>query len=310
MFRNDRKPRNPVKKLDICNYLMKMGVCGNLFDASKMIEANRVKINEETLKSKNKIVERDDEVFVDGKKISFVKARIYSIFKSRGVSIKKDSGSDVQSIYSIIPSRLSDLIVVGDADNSMEGLVLLTNHPRYAKILNSPYSGIRKVYKAKLSKILTDQEKEKLHQGFFVSSESKFFPSETIKVRCDYDGENSSFVTIYCTSVSVKNIRAAFFKIGVNITGITRVAFGDFKLSKYLKDCGSLIEEKFVPSLGKYEAIMKKNNTSSNERQKENHRFDRKQPTNDTNKEHQNIETINQDAQNNNPEQGEQNEES
>lgn len=258
-FKKNKPDFAPYKPLDICAYLIKMGRCGNVFDAKKLIDTGKVFISETKCVNSNTKIQKDDEVVVDGERVSFVKPKIYLMYKDRGVSMKKSTASGERSVYSFMPSRHADLIAVGGVDLNTQGLILFTNHPKVAKTLNSPLAGIKKVYKLKISKAISEAETKDFCESIVVSFDKDFtLSSEKLNVRIDSIGDSFSFITVICYSASVMEIRRVFFEKGINVLSITRVAYGDFKLTKDIKDSGCLMEDKNPVFTRKFEENIQK----------------------------------------------------
>ena len=250
--RNELPAQKP-KIQDIANFLINMGCASSFSNALDLLKKKTVRLNGELCTDEKSKIYKDDLVEVDNKVVTFTKPRIYEIFKPRGYVVKKDTIGDVKSIFSIIPSRLSDLKPIGSADTNMEGLVLFTNHPRLASLMGSPLSGIKKVYKAKISKLITEEEKNKISEGLTLNLENTFVPIETISVQVDTTTEHATFLTIVCYSASVIDIRKGFFNLEMKLSSITRVAYGKFRLKKEVKDSGCLVESKEFVSLRELE---------------------------------------------------------
>lgn len=263
-FKFSKKPRNQTsfndklkekpRVYDMANFLINMGCASSFSNALEILSKKSVRLNGAICTDEKTKVYKDDIVELNGKAVNFTKPRIYEIFKPRGYVVKKDAIGDTRSIFSIIPSRLSDLRPIGSADSNMEGLLLFTNHPRLASLMGSPLSGIKKVYKVKLSRQITENEKTTLSEGVTLNLENTFVPIETISVQVDTVTEHASFLTVVCYSASVIDLRKGFFNLDMKISSITRVAYGKFKLRKEVKDSGCLVESREFVSLRELEA--------------------------------------------------------
>ena len=138
-------------------------------ESERMIQAGRVQVNGQVVKELGTKVTGADVVLVDGQLIER-EQKVYILFyKPRGVisAAKDDKGRKVVTDFfkDIYQQRLYP---VGRLDYDTSGLLLMTNDGDLANKLMHPRYKVNKTYVAKVARIPTNDELEKLRHGIII----------------------------------------------------------------------------------------------------------------------------------------------
>lgn len=146
----------------INKYLSEAGFCSRR-EADKLIEANRVTINDQVPEIGTKVSE-NDVVKVDGKVVTNQKKRIYLAFNKPVGVVSTTDKKDKNNIVDFIgyPTRLFH---VGRLDKDSNGLILMTNDGDIVnKILRSE-NAHEKEYLVRVDKLVTNDFLSSLEKG-------------------------------------------------------------------------------------------------------------------------------------------------
>lgn len=223
--------KNPHTPMDVNNsgsnirlnkFIANSGVCSRRA-ADKLIEEGRVQVNGAIVKSLGAKVSTFDKVLVDNKIISTEKKKYILINKPKNTICTRSDENDRKTVIDLLPEKLRHLYPVGRLDRNTTGVLLLTNDGNLTQNLLHPSKKIKKVYKAKLAKRLTQDELDQLATG--VSLEDGISKFDKI-VELQEDNEFRYGIEIH----SGKNriIRRTFEALGNEVIKLDRVMFHTF----------------------------------------------------------------------------------
>ncbi|NLK73653.1 MAG: rRNA pseudouridine synthase [Clostridiales bacterium] len=197
--------------------------------AEEMIRAGRVKVNGIKIDQMGYIVNNDDVVELDGKKISIDEKLVY-------IALNKPVGyitsvSDEQQRPTVM-DLLSDLefrvFPVGRLDFNTSGLLLLTNDGQMSYKLTHPSHKIYKTYRVKASGILSQQDIERLKKGVDIGG----YITAKAYVMVEGFKDNCTIVEIKIFEGKNRQVRRMFKSIGHKVLELERIAIGDIQLGK------------------------------------------------------------------------------
>src|SRR6516165_10904531 len=134
----------------IAKFLSRAGVASRR-DAEAMIEAGRVRLNNEPVTQPATFVKQGDMVVVDGKPVSEPdRTRLWRYHKPDGLVTTHKDPEGRPTVFEKLPPGLPRVISVGRLDLTSEGLLLLTNDGALARRLELPSTGWLRRYRVRV----------------------------------------------------------------------------------------------------------------------------------------------------------------
>lgn len=193
-------------------------------EADNLIEKGRVALNGTPATLGARV--QDETVTVNGKTVGATASLQYiALHKPVGYVCSRKPQGDAPTVYSLLPSALHQLKLVGRLDKDSSGLILLTNDGDFGYRMTHPKFAKTKVYEVQL-----DQELEPLHQqmisDFGVQLEDG---TSTLRLmRLSDDHRRAWQVTM--SEGRNRQIRRTFAALGYTVTKLHRVQFGNYSL--------------------------------------------------------------------------------
>ncbi len=159
---------NTSKGERIAKRIARSGMCSRR-EAERWIEAGRVKVNSETLKTPACVVTSADKIMIDGKPLAGAeKTRLFLYHKPAGLVTTNKDEYGRKTIFDSFPPDLPRVITVGRLDMNTEGLLLLTNDGELARHLELPSTGWVRKYRVRIHGTLKDKHIALLKKGMRV----------------------------------------------------------------------------------------------------------------------------------------------
>ena len=208
-----------------------MAMCGVAArrKCEEMIAAGRVTVNGRVIAEMGTQVEEQDEVLVDGVRITPEEEKRYVLYhKPAGevTTVSDEKGREtVMDRFRDFPVRLYP---VGRLDYDSEGLLLLTNDGALAQRLTHPSCEVDKVYLARVTGNPSNETIDRLRRGVYMEGdERRTYPADVRVVR-----DESLFSDILVTIHEGRNrqVRRMFDAVGHKVLLLRRVRFGPLEL--------------------------------------------------------------------------------
>ena len=208
-----------------------MAMCGVAArrKCEEMIAAGRVTVNGRLVTEMGTQVEENDEVRVDGARITPEEEKRYVLYhKPAGevTTVSDEKGREtVMDRFRDFPVRLYP---VGRLDYDSEGLLLLTNDGALAQRLTHPSCEVDKVYLARVTGNPSNEAIDRLRRGVYMEGdERRTYPADVRVVR-----DESLFSDILVTIHEGRNrqVRRMFDAVGHKVLLLRRVRFGPLEL--------------------------------------------------------------------------------
>ena len=208
-----------------------MAMCGVAArrKCEEMIAAGRVTVNGRVITEMGTQVEEQDEVLVDGVRITPEEEKRYVLYhKPTGevTTVSDEKGREtVMDRFRDFPVRLYP---VGRLDYDSEGLLLLTNDGALAQRLTHPSCEVDKVYLARVTGNPSNEAIDRLRRGVYMEGdERRTYPADVRVVR-----DESLFSDILVTIHEGRNrqVRRMFDSVGHKVLLLRRVRFGPLDL--------------------------------------------------------------------------------
>ncbi|MFV9973007.1 MAG: 23S rRNA pseudouridine(2605) synthase RluB [Francisella endosymbiont of Hyalomma asiaticum] len=226
---NDKNPER-VQKL-----LAKYGI-GSRRKIEEYIEQGRVKVNGKVTTLGDKASEGDNISF-DGKALHsygqpMTRPRVLIYYKREGEVCTSKDEKDRKTVFDSLPKLAkSHWIMVGRLDINTTGLLLFTTDGDLANRLMHPSYQIEREYAVRVfGEQLPDEIINKLKEGIQLDDGMAKFNS--IK----FSGGESANLWYHVTLSEGRNreVRRMFEAVGITVSRLTRIRFGDIVLPKFI----------------------------------------------------------------------------
>ena len=210
----------------INKYLAECGVCSRR-KADALIQEGRVSVNKKTVRELGiDINEKNDAVYVDGKKVIKITHYDYILFnKPKGCVTTASDDLGRKTIFDYIQSN-KRLFPVGRLDYDSEGLLLLTNDGDLTYKLTHPSSEISKTYIVKIEGEIEESDMAILRKG--VKYEGIKYGRSKVKFKGYENGLSRLEVIIF--EGKNREVRKMFEAVEKNVVFLKRVAIGELRL--------------------------------------------------------------------------------
>jgi len=175
-------------------------------------------------------VSSEDDVRVEGKKVSF-KSKVYYMFnKPRGYITTKNDPQGRKAIFDLLNIEC-DVFPIGRLDTDTEGLLLLTNDGDLAQKLLHPRYEVPRIYEAVINSQIDNGQIEDLKGGISLP----YGYTAKMKVKILSVDDKSTKIRIEIKEGKKREIRRAFKFLGHPIVSLKRISFGPIKIDSHLK---------------------------------------------------------------------------
>ena len=193
-------------------------------EADNLISAGKVLVNNKPAELGARI-EDNDNVVVDGKKITSVSLIYIALNKPAGYVCSRKRQGDTPTMYELLPEKYQSLKSVGRLDKDSSGLILLTNDGDFAFQMTHPKFIKTKIYEAHI-----DRELEPLHQQM-IADFGVQLPDGRSQLGLEKLDDTRTFWRITMSEGRNRQIRRTFEALGYKVTALHRTNFGRYGLS-------------------------------------------------------------------------------
>lgn len=208
----------------INKYLAAAGVASRR-ECDKMISDGKVKINGRVAELGTE-VGGEDEVFVNGNKVTIKKNEYYLLNKPKGYicSVSDDKGR--KTVMDLMPQGAGRIYPVGRLDYDSEGLLIMTTDGELAQKLTHPSNEVPKTYLVKVEGTVTETALNPIRSGIEIDG------YVTKKCKAHIVETNKAYTKIHITITEGKNreIRKMFAAIGKEVMLLKRIKIGEISL--------------------------------------------------------------------------------
>jgi 23S rRNA pseudouridine2605 synthase len=215
-------------------------------EVERLIEAGRVALNGETLRSPAVKVSAKDVVTLDGKPVAAAEpTRLFRYHKPPGLVTTHSDPQGRPTVFEALPPGLPRLISIGRLDLNSEGLLLLTNDGELARMLELPASGLQRRYRARARGRIDPAKLARLANGITVDG-VHYGPIEA-EAEPGRDGAANQWISVSLTEGKNREVRKVLEALGLTVNRLIRVAYGPYELGALEK---GVVEELPSPARG------------------------------------------------------------
>lgn len=202
-------------------FIAHCGVCSRR-DAAELVKQGKVKVNNVLITEPGHKVSSNDEVKLNGKKISLAKNLVYILLnKPKDYITTTDDPQGRKTVMDIMRRATRERVFpVGRLDRNTSGVLLLTNDGELAQKLMHPSHEVKKVYHVTLDKPLEKKDFEQLLQG--VELEDGMATVDAIGYT---DARDKTQIGVEIHSGRNRIVRRMFEHLGYHVKHLDRVMF-------------------------------------------------------------------------------------
>lgn len=203
-------------------------------EAERWIEAGRVAVDGDVIKSPATNVTSEQTITVDGKPIPEADSpRIWLFHKPKGCLTTSHDPEGRPTIYDHLPKNMKNLLSIGRLDMNTEGLLLLTNNGEVKRELELPANGYVRTYRVRVLGDISQTKLDSLNAGVTIDGEH-FRPAKAVLDTKQSTGKNS-WLTITVVEGKYHEIKRLMEHLGLTVTRLIRTAYGPYALGKLLE---------------------------------------------------------------------------
>jgi 23S rRNA pseudouridine2605 synthase len=235
----------------IAKYLSRAGVVSRR-DAEALIEAGKVRLNNEVVTHPAVFVTDADMIVVDGKAVGAPeRTRLWRYHKPDDLVTTHKDPEGRPTVFERMPAGMPRVISVGRLDLTSEGLLLLTNDGALSRQLELPSMGWLRRYRVRVHGGVDPAKLARLADGMVVDG-VKFGP---IEAKVDSVQRANTWLSISLREGKNREIRRVMDVLLLPVTRLIRVAYGPFQLGNLPRGAveevnGKILREQ-VPGLKK-----------------------------------------------------------
>jgi 23S rRNA pseudouridine2605 synthase len=198
-------------------------------EAEAWIEAGRVAVNGEPIRSPALDVTASDRVTVDGQPLpARERTRLFLYHKPRGLLTTRADPKGRPTIFEKLPQELPRLISVGRLDFNTEGLLLLTNDGALARVLELPATGWLRRYRVRVHGTVTQPQLDGLRKGVTIAG----IRYGAIEAAIERVQGSNLWLTFAIREGKNREVRNVLSHFELTVTRLIRVSFGPFQLAE------------------------------------------------------------------------------
>ena len=151
---------------------------GTRSEVKKYIQKGKVRINGVPAKKPEIKVSEEDEVILDGNRVSKAPEFVYYLLYKPAGYISATEDKRDRTVMELVPSDRKDMFPVGRLDKDTEGLLLITDDGALAHELLSPKKHVDKTYYAVTDGCVTKEDVQRFAEGLEIGEKNPTMPAK------------------------------------------------------------------------------------------------------------------------------------
>ena len=214
----------------IAKLLARAGIASRR-EVERLIEAGRIKLNDEVITTPATVLTSLRGITVDGEPVKAPEAaRLYAFHKPAGLLTAERDPAGRATIYAALRNALPEgsprLMPVGRLDLNTEGLLLMTNDGELKRAMELPSSLVPRTYRARTFGPVTQDQLEELMIG--VEIEGVRYGS--INANMERSTGANQWIELMLTEGKNREVRRVLEHLGLQVSRLIRIAYGPFLL--------------------------------------------------------------------------------
>jgi len=202
-------------------YLAAAGL-GSRRHCDELIQSGQVAINGRVCTDFSAQPGEQDHVKVNGRRVHLTTSQTIVLHKPSGFVCTRKDPHVRDTIYDLLPPKLSKLFNVGRLDAQTEGLIILTNDGELAQRLTHPRYKVEKEYDLILDRPWDTELEEKLLRGIFLDGQRAQFARIRRKTK--------THLQVVLKQGLNRQIRRMFQAVGYEVKQLARTRIGLLRL--------------------------------------------------------------------------------
>jgi 23S rRNA pseudouridine2605 synthase len=238
--------KKPVAgEMPLNKYLAHCGIASRR-EAVTLIIDGKVTVNKKLVTQPAFKVNEKDDVTFNGKKVHITKNLVYILLnKPKDYITTTDDPQQRKTVLQLTKNATDQRIYpVGRLDRNTSGVLLLTNDGDLTQELTHPSYEVKKVYEAKLDKVLTKSDFEKILAGIKLEDGEIFADALAYA-----DSKDKSIIGIELHSGRNRIVRRIFEHLGYDVKGLDRVMYANLTKKNVERGKWRYLNEKEVRQL-------------------------------------------------------------
>lgn len=199
--------------------------------AGKTVESPAIMFRLSDLKSSVKV----EGKLLNPENTGPMKTRVWAVHKLAGEMVSENDPSNrpsiIQRLYrdGLFKKQNIHLKPIGRLDMNTEGLLLLTNDGDFSRQMELPINQIHRVYRVRVHGLWSQYKLDALRRGMTIKR-VRYAP---MKVDFDDTRKNRStnqWMKIACSEGKNRQIRKVLEVLGLKVTRLIRISYGDYQL--------------------------------------------------------------------------------
>jgi 23S rRNA pseudouridine2605 synthase len=214
-------------------------------EAERLIRAGEVTLAGETITSPHFLLSLKDSksaIKISGKLANInenvtatTRTRVWLVHKLQGEVVSEQDPQGRPSLLDRIRrggvgSKDDHLNAIGRLDMSTEGLILVTNDGQYKRELELPSNKIHRVYRVRVHGKLTPHKLKMMRTGMTI--EEVHYKGMKVDLEATRGASSTNnWIRLTCIEGKNRQIRKILNHLGLNVTRLIRISYGDYDLN-------------------------------------------------------------------------------
>jgi len=238
-------------------FISHSGMCSRR-DAAELVKAGKVQVDGKLIIEPGFKVTPEQEIKVNGKKISIQKNLVYILLnKPKDFITTTTDPHGRHTVLELIKHATKERVYpVGRLDRNTTGVLLLTNDGELTQKLSHPSYEVRKVYEVRLDRPLTKKDFDSILKG--IQLEDGLVSPDALAYA---DARDKSVIGIEIHSGRNRIVRRIFEHLGYDVKNLDRVMYANLTKKNVERGKWRFLSEKEVRLLKYMNAAIKKQPT-------------------------------------------------
>ncbi len=248
------KQENIKGEMPLNKFISHSGLCSRR-DAAELVKSGKVQVNGKLITEPGFKVDAQQEIKVNGKKITIQKNLVYILLnKPKDYITTTDDPQGRHTVLELIKNATKERVYpVGRLDRNTTGVLLLTNDGELTQKLSHPSYEIKKIYEVRLDKPLVKKDFDQVLQG--ITLEDGFIAPDVMAYA---DVKDKSVIGIEIHSGRNRIVRRIFEHLGYDVKNLDRVMYANLTKKNVERGKWRFLNEKEIRILKYMNASTKK----------------------------------------------------